>query len=152
MPKSRRATLEKKLDDLWRRVGKESARCEVCETLPSDEQFHYSKLDPHHIVGRSNRLLRWDLRNRIFLCPSHHTLGKLNAQNNQGGWFWSKFTEKEDWLGKYRPEDKKYLEKMMTIPFKQWTIEQLEEKVKELENYEVNDEYRDSIVRLSRSI
>lgn len=152
MPKTKRASLEKKLDDLWRSVGKESARCEVCETLPIGEQCNYSKLDPHHIVGRASHLLRWDLRNRIWLCSSHHTLGKLNAQNNQGGWFWSKFTDKEDWLGKYRPDDKKYLEELISTPYKLWTPDELENKVKELQNYSKADEYGESVMSLFKRI
>lgn len=147
MPKSKRTQLENRLDELWRSVGKNQAVCEVCATLPPDKQVRYTQIHPHHIVGRNNRLLRWDLRNRCWLCPTHHTLGKVNAQENQNGWFRSEFTEKGDWLGMYRYEDKKYLEEMEKVTFKNWTIDELEQKVRELESFVSVDEYSNEIVR-----
>lgn len=145
--KTERATLEKKLDELWRTVDKKSY-CEICSTLPPKDKVNYKKLECHHIVGRQNKLLRWDLSNRLVVCSYHHTFGPINVQDNRAGWFWSKYTDKEDWLGKYRPDDKEYLEEMIKIPYKQWTLDELRSKITEFEKIEKStDEYEDSIIR-----
>ena len=94
-------SLKNKADDLFSEVGRENARCEVCETLPLKERINYKFLNAHHIVGKRNKTLRWNLRNRCWLCPSHHTLGNPNAHDN-GLWF-------AEWMEKYRPKDKEYL-------------------------------------------
>lgn len=126
--KTERKRLENKLDELWRTDGKSDAKCEVCETLPVSERVNYGVLHPHHIIGRKSRIARWDLRNRCWLCPTHHTLGSKNAQENQWGWFLNKFSD-EDWMGQHRKEDKRYLEELSKIPFKKWTLEELREKI-----------------------
>jgi hypothetical protein len=134
--KSPRGKLEKKLDELWRSVGKAGARCRICETLPPEQRCNYTKLDPHHIVGRGNKVLRWDLRNRIWVCPTHHTMGKpsIIVQDNLGGWFLN-WESDNDWMGKHRPEDKEYLREKHTIPYKQWTLDELQRMIEELKNY-----------------
>lgn len=123
-----RKRLEKKLDKYWRTVGREDAVCEICATLP--EKFNYKKLDPHHIIKRGHKATRWDLRNRIWVCFTHHTGGKQTVEYNEGGWFWGC---EDDWLGKHRPEDKAYLEPLKHQT-KRWTIDELEELVKKFED------------------
>ena len=117
-----RKKLENKLDKLWREIGKENAECEICKTLPESACI-YSQLHAHHIIGRKRKITRWDLKNRIWLCPSHHTLGNLAVEFNLGGWFWG---AEKDWMGAFRPEDKEYLQSKMQEPPKKWTIEELE--------------------------
>jgi len=92
---------QRKLDKLWRTKDKESARCEMCETLPVDERVRYSQLHPHHVIGKRNKMLRWDLRNRCWLCPTHHTLGNLSAHNDPI-WFLG-------WFKRHRKKDYNYL-------------------------------------------
>ena len=113
------------LDKLWRTAGKESARCEICETLPSDERVAYTQLHPHHIIKRGHKATRWDLRNRLWVCPTHHTLGPWNksVESNTGGWFWG---ADDDWLGTHRPSDKKYLEGKK-YETKKWEFDELME-------------------------
>jgi len=127
--KSPRRKLETALDKLWRSIGKENAVCEVCATLPPKERSSYKKLDAHHIIGRGNRLLRWDLRNRCWLCSTHHTFGNPCAEKNQFGWFWG---AEDDWMGTHRPKDKSYLEELKKIPYKRWTMDELREMKEEL--------------------
>ena len=128
MAKSQRKKLENKLDKLWRSVGKEEAVCEICTTLPREERVNYTQLHPHHIIGRGQKITRWDLRNRVWVCPSHHTMGIPNncVEFNLAGWFWG---ADDDWLGKHRPDDKVYLEERKNET-KRWTLEELEEKIK----------------------
>lgn len=123
-----RSKLEKTLDALWRSVGKENAECEICVNLPYGS---YHPIQAHHIVRRTHQILRWDLRNRLWVCPLHHTSGVLNVHDNSFGWFWG---SDKDWLGLYRPDDKLYLEKMKRIEYKKWTIEELEEQITHLES------------------
>ena len=130
MPKSQRSRkqLEKQLDKLWRERG--ANYCEICDKLPLSERVDYTKLDTHHIVGRTNKLLRWDLRNQLKVCPTLHTLGGSGktVQDNLGGWFLN-WESDNDWMGKWRKEDKEYLRERYKIPYKQWTISELEEMV-----------------------
>ena len=145
--KSPRSKLIDELDKLWRSIGKENAFCEVCATLPVEERVNYSKLDPHHIVGRNNKLLRWDLKNRCWLCPTHHTFGKKNAQDNQGGWFFNDWTN-EDWMGKNRLNDKIYLIDRR-YKTRHWSLEELleiKERLEKVKEGNQSDEYSDSII------
>ena len=125
--------LKNKLDKLWKMRG--AGECEVCQTLPLADRVNYTQLHPHHIIGRRNKLLRWDIRNRIWLCPTHHTLGgnEINAQNNDGGWFLN-WKSDDDWMGKHRKADKEYLREKKIIPFKQWTKYELEELIEGFKN------------------
>jgi hypothetical protein len=94
--------LSNKADKLWKTVGKEGRKCEVCES--SDMYYRCSSLQAHHFITRSNKKLRWDLRNRVWLCPSHHTLGTISA-HKAPAWF-------RDWFGKNRTKDYRYLERV----------------------------------------
>ena len=103
-----KTTLKKKADKIWKSVGKKGAVCEICKRLP-EQRVEYKQLHAHHIVGRRNMTLRWDLRNRIWLCAYHHTLGPVSAHNSPR-WFM------EEFFKKYYPDDYKYLkEKEITL-------------------------------------
>lgn len=125
---SKRKKLERQLDKLWRTVGKENAECEICATLPKS-RVNYSQLQAHHIIGRKRKRTRWDLSNRIWVCPSHHTLGNLTVEHNLAGWFWG---AEKDWMGTFRPKDKEILEKLKSMPPKKWSLEELEAMIKNL--------------------
>ena len=102
--KPSRKTQKNKADKLWRTIGKEEATCEVCDTLPIEERVNYRQIHPHHYIGRGNKILRWDFRNRIWLCPTHHTLGNPCAHGD-GEWF-------RKWMMKYRKKDWIYCNKV----------------------------------------
>ena len=116
--------LQKKADKLFSTIGKEKAKCEVCESLPASERFNYSLLNPHHIVGRKNKTLRWNLRNRVWLCPSHHTLGRESAHNDPV-WFLR-------WLMKNRSDDCEFLGKARNT-ISHYKIEDMQAIIKRLE-------------------
>lgn len=58
--------IDKRLDDVWRVIVKLRAgsRCEKCGKTKN--------LNSHHIFGRRNKSLRWNLTNGCCLCPACH--------------------------------------------------------------------------------
>ena len=62
----------------------------------------YSKsIEAHHIVGRTNRVLRWDLRNGISLCAGCHKLNRYSAHEDPLGF--------AKWYKQRYPDDYEYL-------------------------------------------
>jgi len=108
---------KRKADSLWSaRIRKRNnGRCEICQKKANQ---------PHHIIGRKNLSTRWDLRNGILLCYTHHVGGNESAHNDPM-WFM-------DWFKKNRPEDYEYLQWKRRIICKR-TLEDLEELVRGLE-------------------
>ena len=83
--------IDGKLDDSWSLLVKLRAgmKCEI-------QRCGKTKyLNSHHIFTRKNRSVRWDVKNGVCLCPSHHTLdSKFSAHGTP-----VTFTE---WLIKYK--------------------------------------------------
>lgn len=82
----------KYLDDLWRDKTKEyyGHKCEHCGKTEN--------LNSHHVIGRTNKALRWDYRNCVVLCVYCH---KFNH-------FWSAHetpTIFNDWIREKRGEE-----------------------------------------------
>lgn len=57
--------LDKKCLALWAKIVKIDGRCEICYNTPK-------VLHAHHLIGRSNRLFRYDPMNGIALCCRCH--------------------------------------------------------------------------------
>lgn len=91
--KPSRKKLKNKCDKLWSEIIRSQGRCEVCGTLKANF--------PHHVIGRRNFMLRWDIRNGCLLCANHHTAGKFSAHNDPV-WFM-------DWFEHHRKDDYEYL-------------------------------------------
>ena len=87
--------LQDRLLDIWSRAVKSIAgnQCEICNSGKC--------LQSHHIIGKSNRTLKWDVRNGCCLCANCHTLGNLSA--HQDPFFFI------NWLIENRPADYEYL-------------------------------------------
>lgn len=85
-----------RLDYNWANIVKERANncCEICGSNKS--------INAHHVISRRILRTRWDLRNGIALCSSHHFFGNFSAHSNPI-WFLN-------WFKLYRPDDYKYLE------------------------------------------
>jgi len=83
---------KRKADKLWSLKIREKKYCEVCGRTGNQ---------PHHLIGRKNYALRWDLRNGVLLCYTHHVGGKQSAHNDPV-WFLN-------WFKKNRPEDWKHI-------------------------------------------
>lgn len=112
-----KAQLGKKLDEAWSLAVKIRAgyRCEVCKKG--------STLNSHHIVGRRNRMTRWDLRNGVCVCVKHHKFGIESFHEDP---LWAK-----EWLEDKRWEDYAYLY-MAKNQIKKWTYEEMEEELAKL--------------------
>jgi len=82
-------TLRDRCDDLWRKIIKRKGRCDKCGS-------RYG-LEAHHVIGRGNNNLRWDLRNGICLCLECHDQQKAKPK---------KFLK---WFEQRRPDDYEYL-------------------------------------------
>jgi hypothetical protein len=118
MPKTlSKAQLSKKLDEAWSLAVKIKAgyRCEVCRKR--------STLNSHHIVGRRNRRLRWDLRNSVCTCVKHHKFGIESFHEDP---LWGR-----EWLEENRWEDYAYLY-CVKNEIKKWTYEEMEEQLVKL--------------------
>jgi len=89
--------LEKSLDVLWAKAVKLIAhnRCEVvttgrCQNVGGAGQGH--GLNAHHIVGRSNFNVRWDVDNGVAVCVKHHVFSIWSAHQNPF-WFLQKILD-----------------------------------------------------------
>ena len=121
MPKTKKpltkSQLGKKLDEAWSLAVKIKAgyRCEVCGAK--------STLNSHHIVGRRNRMTRWDVKNGVCLCVSHHKFG-IESAHEDPLWF-------KEWLEDKRWEDYAYLY-LVKNQIKKWTLEDMQEQLVKL--------------------
>lgn len=62
--KSETKRMSDKLDSLWSKLIRSVGRCEYCHSTEN--------LNAHHIFGKRNHSVRWDLDNGVCLCVSHH--------------------------------------------------------------------------------
>ena len=81
------------MDKLWSEIIRQKGYCEVCGKPNAN--------NPHHVIGRVNHVLRWDVRNGCLLCAGCHTMNTKSAHQDMI-WF-------VDWFKKARPEDYEYL-------------------------------------------
>ena len=118
MGKTIRGKLGDTLDTLWSLAVKIRAgrRCEVCKTPFT--------LNSHHVVGRTNYRLRWDMRNGVCLCASHHKFNRQKSAHLNPIWF-------DQWMKQNRLEDYNYLEQE-AYKIMKWTLELMQDKKEEL--------------------
>jgi len=88
----KKKNLKRKLDALWSEIIRSKVYCERCGNFGNNA---------HHIIGRVNLVLRWDLRNGCLLCSNCHYLQKYSAHQDPLGFM--------EWFRKKRPEDYEYL-------------------------------------------
>jgi len=117
--KSPKTSLMKKLDDVWKVVIKErdGYKCQVCGRTDT--------LNSHHIIGKRNKVTRWEMDNGICLCTSHHVFG-LKSAHQSPIWF-------AEWLKEARPVEYGHLKEIENNYIK-WTVESLQSKLDELTN------------------
>jgi len=120
--------IDKNLDIAWSKLVKLRAgnQCQFCglgdETLAS-----------HHIFGRANKSVRWDVENGVALCYIHHVSSSVFSAHGtpdkfdewingiKGVAFMGRLTRRKNSLGKFSPFEKEIL---------------LDELNKEIEKYE----------------
>ncbi len=108
MKKQNKKTIKKRLDKKWSLIIRSKGYCEVCKT-------NVKQLHPHHITGRRNLDTRWDIRNGVCLCASHHTLGTKSAHQSPL-WF-------HEWLLKNKPDVIDYLNEKRKEPPHPYSVE-----------------------------
>ena len=86
--KKTKKTWKNQLDKLWSEIIHSKGYCEWCGQIGKNA---------HHVIGRTNYSLRWDIRNGCFLCISCH----FKAHNDPLGFM--------EFFKKKNPEDYKYL-------------------------------------------
>ena len=123
--KTTRRKLRDQLDKLWAEIVKQRAN-DVCEKHFCNKTTY---LNAHHIFGRSNLSVRWDLDNGVALCSGHHTLNTWSAHKSPI-WFieWVKRQRGVEWYENL---------KVKANQIKKWTIPELEELVEEFKK-EIN--------------
>lgn len=96
MSKRTVSSVKKSCDNLWSAIVRSFGRCEYCGTTET--------LSAHHVYGRRNHRLRFDVRNGCCLCYyCHITWAEQNAAGDKRP---SPFLE---WFENYRISDAKYL-------------------------------------------
>ena len=71
--------IDGRLDISWSKLVKLRANS-ICEIQGCGKTKH---LNSHHIFTRGNRATRWDVKNGVCLCPSHHILdSKFSAHGS----------------------------------------------------------------------
>ena len=64
-----RGVTDKKCDILWSQIVRSVGRCQYCGKT---ENLH-----AHHIFGRTNKAVRWDLENGVCLCAGCHKFSRV---------------------------------------------------------------------------
>lgn len=113
--KPKKKTLANKLDKAWSKAILSKGKCEVCS--------ENSNLNAHHIEGRRNMSLRWDIRNGCCLCSGCHVFRRESAHQSPE-WF-------HFWLEENRWEDLQYI-MCKRNEIKKWTIEDMQEHLDKL--------------------
>lgn len=123
---SPRRMLIKHLDTLWAKAVKLIAhnQCEIvtdkrCPNIGGEGKGH--GLNAHHIIGRSNLNVRWDVCNGVMLCVKHHVFSMWSAHKNP---FW--FLQKMINLRGGMWYDKLQKKALLNNGVAKYTIEELE--------------------------
>jgi len=103
----KRKTLKNKANKLWKEAiwERDDDKCQYCG-MPSR--------NAHHVVGKANHRLRWELLNGLNLCPKHHTFDtKFSAHGTPtifAEWFKKTYPYRNTYIKKYVNEvwDKDY--------------------------------------------
>jgi hypothetical protein len=79
---------------------------------------------PHHVIGRADKIMRWDVKNGVRLCQRHHTGSGKTAHGN-GEWF------KHTFLKENHPQIYSYLFETTKMPVR-INMDFFESKLREL--------------------
>jgi len=118
--KPKKKTLINKADKIARDIVKAKGYCEICGK--SNGQLHC-----HHVIGRTNKNLRWRLENLICICAGCHKMNAGNVHDDP--------IEFLKWFEENRPDNYKYINKERNIIWDRdydKVLEYLNDKLKEL--------------------
>ena len=107
-PRSDLKKLNDNLDDLWRKIIllRDGNQCKKCGKRKAPGKGN--SIQPHHIYGRSNFRVRWDLSNGIALCGGCHILTNYAAHKAPIDFInWLKKLRGEEWWIKLSEEANK---------------------------------------------
>ncbi len=110
--KTPKRKIKDKLDREWSKAVKERVGW-VCEKCGND-----TGLNSHHIFGRRNLSVRWDLENGVSLCVACHKYGKGSAHENP--------MEFSDWIREVRGEEWYDLLRLKANSIAKWSMDELE--------------------------
>jgi len=95
--------LRKKAFKLWAELVRKGGVCEICGVRKGDLNNKGKPiiLHSHHLIGRENHALAFDIKNGVSLCIGHHKYFKDSA--HKGGlifhdWFMKKYPERYNYL------------------------------------------------------
>jgi hypothetical protein len=95
--------LRKKAFKLWSEIVRKDGKCEICGCIKGTLNAKGKPviLHAHHLIGRENHALMFDIQNGISLCVGHHKYFKDSA--HKGGlvfhdWFMKKYPERYNYL------------------------------------------------------
>lgn len=126
--------LKRKAFRLWSLKIRNIGKCELCGKKYGEINEKGKKiiLQAHHIIGRENLNLAWDLNNGICLCSYCHKFSKIGP--HKGSIIFS------EWLRKNYPEKYEYLLKKwdekinIDISFLENKINELKKEISEQKN------------------
>ncbi len=104
--------LTRKLDNTWSLLVRFRAgdKCEVCGS---------KSVQAHHIIGRNNWRLRWEIKDGIALCEKHHKFDRYRSAHLNPLWF-------NEWLEENHKEDVKWLRERQYITYSWKRFEKLD--------------------------
>jgi len=130
--------LFKELDDLWRKAVKivygstdsEYYQCEKCgKWFKSGKGIGTGKgINAHHIIGKSNYNVRWEIEDGTPLCSGCHTMRKDSAHQDRTVFLnWIINKRGQEWFGELMKKAGR------EGGSKKWTIAEMTKKKEELE-------------------
>ncbi len=95
--------LRKKAFKLWSEIVRKDGKCDICGCIKGalNAKGKPVILHAHHLIGRENHALMFDIKNGISLCVGHHKYFKDSA--HKGGlvfhdWFMKKYPDRYQYL------------------------------------------------------
>jgi hypothetical protein len=95
--------LRKKAFKLWSLRVRELGVCDLCgkKYKEINEKGKPTILQAHHIIGRENKRLAWDVKNGVCLCSYCHKWSRAGAHRGSiifTDWFMKKHPDRYDYL------------------------------------------------------
>jgi hypothetical protein len=115
---------------LWSEIVRKDGYCKYCEAKNGDlkQNGKPTILNAHHVIGRENYALCWDILNGVCLCQNCHKFSRHGA--HRGGIIFS------EWFRVTHPETYEYLlrnynkEVNITVEYVQGIIDNFKEILK----------------------